>query len=341
MSPDIGDQCVSPTNSTLITNFATNTKFIDSTSGVVFIVQQDGVVKSWGDATCGILGNGTSIGRATTPSLLPGLTDVTSLKTGNYFAIARDKTGSVYTWGSDTDSALGLGPTPTYDLANCDVQSGSQGNSSDPGANTTPRKVPGLADIVNVGADQLTAFAIDSAGRLYYWGLVETPQGQANLDTPTLVTPLPPVNSVVGAGLMAFALARDGSVWGFGSNDNGNFGDGRTTPVPTPTQVPGLSNVVQIAGDSISGAAALLRDGTVKLWNGSTYRTPTTPATVHFCTVPNSTSSTCIQQSTGPIPPMRSISGAGFQLTFTATDGTVYIKRPSQNDFFTIAPASF
>ena len=39
----------------------------------------------------------------------------------------------------------------------------------------------------------------------------------------------------------------DGSVWGFGENQNGQVGDGTTTDRPTPTQVQGVSGIQAIA----------------------------------------------------------------------------------------------
>ena len=345
MSPDIGEQCVQPgVNAELDQNFATNTRFLESTLGAVFIVKNNGDVQSWGDANCGVLGNNSSSGRAERPSAVIELKDVTSLKAGEVFALARDKAGSVYTWGSDRDGALGLGSAPGYDLESCDPASGPT-FSGDPGANTTPRLVPRLGNIGSVGVDRRTAFAIDTAGRVYQWGSPVTATDETDesqfLREPTQVTAppgMPPATAIVGADRFAFILTNAGSVYGFGHSPRGVFGDGRTTPVATPTKVPSLEGVVQLAGKMQSGmAAALLRDGKIKVWGGAT-ATPTTPASVRLCLLPNSNATVCLSEVTTPVPPMRHISAAGPHLTFVAKDGIVYFTRSDFGTFYTVKP---
>jgi alpha-tubulin suppressor-like RCC1 family protein len=91
------------------------------------------------------------------------------------------------------------------------------------------------------------------------------------------------VGPCVGGSCLAFAelatgalntCARmsDGTVWCWGSNAEGELGVGTTSTVPqtTPTRVPGLMNVAQIAL-GVRHACALLTDGTARCWGQNLY----------------------------------------------------------------------
>ncbi len=60
-------------------------------------------------------------------------------------------------------------------------------------------------------------------------------------------------------------LKRDGTVWVWGNNGSGQFGNGGIDPSLTPVQVPGLSDVVKIAAGG-THTLAVKRDGTVWGW---------------------------------------------------------------------------
>lgn len=78
----------------------------------------------------------------------------------------------------------------------------------------------------------------------------------------------------------------DGSVRCWGYNGSGRLGDGIVTRWLTPTAVPGLGNVVEIAAGSVHTCARLM-DGTMRCWGsnrrgqigpGSNFRGSTTPS---------------------------------------------------------------
>ncbi|AFE04907.1 hypothetical protein COCOR_02899 [Corallococcus coralloides DSM 2259] len=74
-----------------------------------------------------------------------------------------------------------------------------------------------------------------------------------------------PKPTVVAGGSHTVALRGDGTVWGWGSNGNGQLGDGTTTDRAVPVQVAGLTEVTAL-GSGSSHALALRRDGTVWTW---------------------------------------------------------------------------
>ncbi|MCW5631776.1 MAG: hypothetical protein KIT17_00415 [Rubrivivax sp.] len=325
----------------VLKGFIDDVRFLRSISGQVYAVKNDGTVHGWGSAICGRLGEGSTSGRALAPVRIDGIVDITSLATGNYYAVARDKTGAVYTWGSDLHGVLGLGPAPVYDVSSCDVFTGDLATPSGNGAVLRPRRVPGLSNIVSVASDQQTGFALDAAGKVYHWGQIATPRSMFDqTSTPTLVAGLSSVVSIATAGGVAFALRPDGTVWGWGANNLGNFGDGSPpgTVKLVPEPVPGLSDVVQLAGDSIGGVAALLRDGTVRVWDNGLYRTPTTPQ-VAICLTPYPGGG-CTSSRFAPFPKMRHVAGNGFAITMIGVDGTVYWRMPSTNELLQLDPAA-
>jgi len=60
-------------------------------------------------------------------------------------------------------------------------------------------------------------------------------------------------------------LKSDGTVWAWGSNNSGQLGTGGSSS-GTPTQVPGLTGVVDVAAKEDSFSMALKADGTVWVW---------------------------------------------------------------------------
>ncbi|MFL5352545.1 PKD domain-containing protein [Archangium sp.] len=63
-------------------------------------------------------------------------------------------------------------------------------------------------------------------------------------------------------------LKPDGTVWAWGYNGYGQLGDGTTGYRGTPSQVPGLSNIISIAAGS-NQTLALKQDGTVWSWGSN------------------------------------------------------------------------
>jgi alpha-tubulin suppressor-like RCC1 family protein len=78
--------------------------------------------------------------------------------------------------------------------------------------------------------------------------------------TPVLVAGLSDVKKIV-LGNSILVLKTDGTVWGWGTNGNGELCDGTTEPRYRPVQMKGIANAVDIDIDQVS--AVVLADGTV------------------------------------------------------------------------------
>lgn len=140
----------------------------------------------------------------------------------------------------------------------------------------TPGQVDDLMSVVDVAAGGHYSIALKSDGTVWGWGSNELGQAGIGTVTPTKVTRptkianLSSVIAIAAGSSHVLALKSDGTVWVWGANGIGELGLGTTdfAPHPTPTQIPGLTNIARIfAGSSVS--FAVRADGTVFGWGTS------------------------------------------------------------------------
>jgi alpha-tubulin suppressor-like RCC1 family protein len=142
----------------------------------------------------------------------------------------------------------------------------------------TPTVVPGVSGVVQVAPGGYHTLALLSNGTAISWGYnVEGQLGNGTVTestTPVQVSGLSNAVAVASDYYSSIALLSNGTVMAWGYNNYGELGDGSITgpeecntyscsKVPVP--VPGLSNVIAIAGNG-EHFLALLGDGTVMGW---------------------------------------------------------------------------
>lgn len=251
---------------TLASTTAASTGFVGVFAGNVtsYTLDVDGTVYGWGnnyirwavdDGVEYTLGTGEGQTNVFTPAVVN--IAATQLSAGPQHAVARARDGTVWTWGSNRSGQLGNGTT-TY--------------------SPTPIQVSSLSNIITVGAGDSHNIALRNDGTIWAWGDNGTGQlGDGTTTdrlTPVLIGSLSNVVTLAAGSFHNLALRSDGTVWGWGWSVNGEITpyDSNSSPddryVPTPTQIPGISDVVDIAAGS-GVSLAVKRDGTLWVWGGS------------------------------------------------------------------------
>jgi alpha-tubulin suppressor-like RCC1 family protein len=215
---------------------------------------------AWGGNEYGELGNGTSgFGTETnTPAVVSNLSGVKSVKAGHGHGLALMNNGTVRAWGLGGDGQLGNG---TFD-------------SSD-----VPVKVKNLTDVKAIAAGYIHSLALKENGSVWAWGynyygeLGNGASGDgADRNVPVKVANLGTGVKAIAAGDdFSLALTKDGTVKSWGTNEDGQLGNGATLDFRNkPGPVSGLRGVKAIATDSDADhVLALLNNGRVKSWGAN------------------------------------------------------------------------
>jgi len=237
-------------------------------------LKADGTVWSWGANTNGQLGDGTTTQR-TSPVQVSGLSDVVAIAAGvgtHHLALKRD--GTVWGWGLNSSGQLG---------------DGTQTNRS------TPVRAGTLTNVVAIAVGGAHSLAITGDGALWAWGANYSGQlgdgTQTPRLTPTAISSMSGVSAIAAGQAHSLAVKTDGapsgSLWTWGSNQNGQLGDGSSASVRTaPASI--LQSAVVGAGAGDAFGFGILSDGSARAWglNGNaqladnTTTTRTTPVAV-------------------------------------------------------------
>jgi alpha-tubulin suppressor-like RCC1 family protein len=216
----------------------------------------NGTVMAWGDNEDGQLGDGTLI-ESNVPVAVKGLTGVKAIAAGANHSLALMGDGTVEAWGSGTFGELGNGSLKSSDV---------------------PVAVKGVTTATAIAAGGEFSLAVVAGGAVEAWGDNEVGQlGDAALEEEPLSDVPVPVGSLSGVSAVAagadhgLALTSAGTVMGWGSDTNGQVGNGVVQPrVPAPQAVTGISGATAIAAGG-QDSAALLGSGSVMAWGNNKY----------------------------------------------------------------------
>ncbi len=220
-----------------------------------------GAVKCWGYNGAGQLGDGTNVDRAA-PWDIPGLASgVTAIAAGGNHTCAVTAVGGVKCWGSNSFGQLGDGTTTSR---------------------FSPVDVSGLTSgVASVAAGNYHTCAVTTTGGVKCWGANVTGQ----LGDGTTVDRSAPVNvsglatgisDVAVGGILitttftpvghTCAVTTGGSLKCWGSNANGQLGDGTTMDRAAPWDVPGMTAGVTSVAAGVDHTCAATTSGRVKCW---------------------------------------------------------------------------
>lgn len=231
---------------------------------------------------------------------VPGLSDVVSIADGGHTMVAVRGDGTVWSYGTNAAGSLGHGSRERHYLAEPRRVTGIGPAHAVYGSGTTfyvvlrdgtvtawgsdrflvrggkregydgvgtPERVPGVKGVAAMGPGPLNAFALRGDGRVLGWGINLTDVlGDRDGTRLATIDGVEGVVDVASAGGAVVAATADGRVCAWGGNAHGLLGvEPRGGQSGRPVLVPGLRDVVQVAGGS-DVAYALGRDGTVRAW---------------------------------------------------------------------------
>ncbi|MBS4040687.1 MAG: T9SS type A sorting domain-containing protein [Flavobacteriales bacterium] len=205
-----------------------------------FAVRNDGTIWGAGGALTQFLGPGndpSNVLRQAIPSFFtPPITDIAKIKAGTGFMLAQKTDGTLLVWGQNDYGQLAM-----------------------------PLSYFGGSIPIEIGTDtwkdfavgQSFALAIKSDGTLWAWGRNHFGQlGLGHTDNVTSPTQVGIDNQwdriYAGGQYTALGVKTDGSVWVWGRNEYGQFGNGTTTQSNVPIQSTGIC--VQTLGTSFTVA---------------------------------------------------------------------------------------
>ncbi|TMV50295.1 hypothetical protein FE783_12135 [Paenibacillus mesophilus] len=167
------------------------------------------------------------------------LADIVKVAAGDSFHSAVKKDGSVWVWR----------PVPH-------------------GYGDTPVQIPNISDAADIAfakwSRQSILTIVGKDGSVWTWDGA-TPLGSIAPIKAKRVDGLSNVVSVFAGDECFFAIQKNGSVWGWGSNLRGQLGLDEKKIVATPVRIPALDGIVAIQG-SFDRSLGLKEDGTVWSW---------------------------------------------------------------------------
>ncbi|MGE5673171.1 MAG: stalk domain-containing protein [Mycobacterium leprae] len=161
--------------------------------------------------------------------------------------------GSVWAWGDDSYGQLGIGKK---------------------GMETAPVQLTAPTGVKAISAGYQHTLAVTSDGKVWAWGGNDYGQLGAGRDTsfslsPLAVAGLTDATAVAAGNGFSLVLKKDGTVWAWGKNLNGQLGSAGSDSAK-PIRVSGLTGITAIAAGT-KHALALSSSGEVWTWGSGEY----------------------------------------------------------------------
>jgi alpha-tubulin suppressor-like RCC1 family protein len=205
--------------------------------GAAFAIKTDGSLWAWGINGEGVLGLGDMVSRSS-PVRVGTLTDWAAISTAGVghradrnHAIAVKTDGSLWAWGYNSSGQLGL---------------------RDMVSRSSPVRVGTLTDWKQVSCGSECSYAVKTDGSLWAWGINNDGQlglgNTVNRSSPVRVGALNNWKTVVaGTSSEVVCIKTDGTLWGFGRDNNNEMGGIPIEPTSSPVRVGSFSDWIDIS----------------------------------------------------------------------------------------------
>jgi alpha-tubulin suppressor-like RCC1 family protein len=205
----------------------------------------------WGDNDLGQLGDGTTTSRSTPVSVSGLSTGVAAVSAGQLHTCALTTTGAVDCWGYNGDGEVGDGTTTNRPV---------------------PTAVPSLTTgVTHISAGGYHSCAVMSDGSAQCWGandFGDLGDGTTTASSvPVVVAGLAgPLANISAGGAYTCAVSVAGGAQCWGSNRDGQLGDGTGANSGAPVNVSGLTSGVAGIAAGLGHACAVTTSGAVQCW---------------------------------------------------------------------------
>jgi len=206
---------------------------------------------AWGDNAQGRLGIGSTVSQSS-PVQVGNDSDWALLSAGNQHTMGIRTDGTLWAWGNGSNGRLGNGSTSSL--------------------NNIPTRIGNDSDWSLVSAGSLNTMGIRTDGTLWAWGsrsggmIGDGGSTSGNQTTPTQVGTDSDWSLVSVGGQHIMGIKTDGTLWAWGFNSQGQFGNGSTSGnQTTPIQVGTDSNWLQVSAGG-AHTMGIRTDGTLWGW---------------------------------------------------------------------------
>jgi len=267
-------------------------RFMDDVAAVssggrhTMVIRTDGSLWGWGNNVHGQLGDGTTITRQSPVHIMDNVKTVVA---GTIHTMAIRTDNSLWAWGSNESGQIGdrtISEAEHVWAQSLDDSIGMR-ESGRNDRHTPVRVMENVAAVMSVATYSNhdpygeSVFAITTDGILWSWGF----HGWAGLLgdgtsqdwwidwTPSRPAPqrvLGDVAYVTSNGWTMYAVQTNGTLWAWGLNWSGQFGNGTNENSDTPVRI--MDNVVTVAtGAGAHHAMAIQADGSLWAWGSNSH----------------------------------------------------------------------
>ena len=279
-------------------------------AGHTVALKSDGTMLAWGHNRFGQVGDGTTVQKNCPAAVkgISGVTGV-SAGEAYTLALRKDGTVWCWGWNEKGElGAAAAGNSEDVVIPQKINGVNSAGECfagscfSEPGAgftvlkkdgtvwswgkeNMSPEQLPDMKDTTFISSD-LHTLVLKTDGTVWAWGeygdgqlgdgSMQEDTGPNQLDSGFIkkrrikVSGLTGVTSISVGSFHSVALKKDGTVWTWGENGDGQLGDGTTADRSKPVKVAGLRDVTAVAAEG-RHTMALTKEGTVWTWGWNKY----------------------------------------------------------------------